>query len=140
MVALSLPLIVMSLPLSVSACLVGCCIVVLCLVICVVPLHCLDASPHHFALRCVVTSRRHNTSSCCLVVLSRLASALRRAPLRISSHLFFLVGCCVVALRLVLAFPRVSRRRDLPLCRLLLPCFVSSHRRIVSCHHVPLCS
>jgi hypothetical protein len=140
LVASSLPLVIASLPLSVSTCSVGCCIVVLCLVICVVPLHCFDALPCLFALRCVVTSRRHNSSSCRLVVLSRLASLLRRAPLRISSHLLCLVGCCIVALRLVLASPCASRRPDLPLCRSLLSCCVSSRQRIASRHHVPSCS
>jgi hypothetical protein len=140
LVASSSPLVVASLPLSVSACSVGCCIVMLCLVVRVVPLRRSVASPCHVALRCVVTSRRHDTSSRRLVVLSRLASSLRRAPLRISSHLLCSVGCCVVALRLVLASPRASRRRDLPLCRSLLSRRVSSRRRIASRHHVPSCS
>ena len=129
LVASSLPLVVVALPLSVSACLVG--------VICVVLLHRFDASPCHYALCCVVTSRRHNTSSCRLVVLSRLASSLRCAPLHISSHLLCLVGCCVVALRLVLASPRASHCHDLPLCCLLLSCCVSTRRRIASLHHIP---
>ncbi len=51
--------------------------------------------------RLVVTTRR-------LVVLSCLASSLHRAPLRISSHMLCLFGCCVVALRLVLASPCTS--------------------------------
>jgi hypothetical protein len=108
--------------------------------------HCIVPSCRHATLRCVrssplvVTTRRHDTSSRRLVVLSRLASSLRRAPLRISSHLLCSVGCCVVALRLVLASPRASRRRDLPLCRSLLSRRVSSRRRIASRHHVPSCS
>ncbi len=140
LVASSLPLVVASLPLSVSACLIGCCIVVLCLVVCIVLLHRSIALPRHVALRCVVTSCRHNTSSRRLVVLSRLALSLCCAPLRISSHLFFLVGCCVVALHLILASPHASRCHDLPLCCSLLSRCVSSCCCIASRHHVASCS
>jgi hypothetical protein len=100
--------------------LVGCCVVVLCLVVCLVLLCRSVASPCHVALCCVVTSCRHDTLSRCLVVLSSLASLLCHAPSRISSHQLCSVGCCVVALRLVVASPCASCRCDLLSYRLLL--------------------
>ena len=114
-------LVIVSLPLAVSTCLVGCCVFVLCLVVCAVPLRRSVALLHHFELCCVVTSCHHNTLSCRLVVLSCLASLLRCAPLRILSHLLCSVDGCAVALHLVVASSHGSHCCNLLLYLLLLP-------------------
>jgi hypothetical protein len=123
-----------------STCSVGCCIGVLCLIVHVLLLHHSVTSPCHVALYCVVVSHRHDMSFHRLIVLSHLASSLHHAPLLISSHPLCSVGCCVVALPLVLTSPCTSRRRDLPLCRSLLSRCVSSCRRIACRYNVPSCS
>jgi hypothetical protein len=96
-----------------------------------------DTKPYTGGVSAVITSRCHNTSSRLLVVLSCLASSLSQAPLRISSHPLCAVGCCIVALRLVLASPHTSHR-DLPLCGSLLShCISSSHPVVyIFCHRV----
>jgi hypothetical protein len=84
----SLPLVVVSLPRVVSTCLVGCCIVVLCLVVRVVPLRRSVASPCHVALHCVVASRSHDTPSRHHVVLSLHCGSLSQhvASCHVASH------------------------------------------------------
>jgi hypothetical protein len=103
-----------------------CCVLLLTLSCCIIP------PRRHTTLCCAVlhhnpSSSQHDVSSSRCIVLS-----LCRAPLCISSHPLCLVGCCVVALRLVLASPRASCRRDLPLCCLLLLCCVLSLCLIIS--------
>ena len=113
----------------VSACLVGCCIVVMCLVVCVVLLRHSVTSPRHVALHYVVKSCRHDTSSCRRVVLSRLASLLRCALLRIlSDHIVWLVVAssrwrCISSL--------------LPLAVATCYCITRCCCRVASRHHVP---
>jgi hypothetical protein len=101
---------------------------------------CVISSRRHVTLCCVASSCLVVMSSCHLVVSSHLASSLRCAPLHISSHSLCSVGCCVVTLHLVHASPRMSRHRDLHLCRSLLSRCVSSRRHIASRYHVPSCS
>ena len=141
-VALSSPLIVVSSPLSVSACLVGCCIVVLCLVVCIVPLHCSVASPRHVALRCVASSRLVITTRFLVVSLSCLILPRRCVPPPCTSHHTHFVWLVVVSLRCISSLlpHRTSHCRDLPLCRLLLSHCVLSRHCIASGHHVPSCS
>jgi hypothetical protein len=94
------------------------------------------ALPRHVALHCAVVSHCHNTS-CCLVVLSGLASSLHCAPLHISSHLLCLVGCCIIALCLFVASPHASHCRDL-YCH-IASCLVVTLRLVVISHCIVFC-
>ena len=146
-VALSSPLIVVSSPLSVSACLVGCCIVVLCLVVCIVPLHCSVASPRHVALRCVASSRLVITTRFLVVSLSCLILPRRCVPPPCTSHHTHFVWLVVALSRCassllplahlgIATCHCVARCCCVVSCLIVALCLVITSHRVIFCHRV----